>query len=167
MITMSPCLMYKQQAEEAAQLYKDIFPGSEILGISRYTEEELKDVKPEHRPGPPGLAKVVVMKINGMKFNLANGGSFFEFNHGVSYFVECKTQLEIDQIWDKILKSGGTVEQCGWIRDKFGVPWQIVPAQMEKWMTDTDAARSARVSKVIYKSVKLKIDELQRAYDGK
>lgn len=170
MLTMSPCLMFKKEAEEASRLYREVFPNSEILNTSHYTAEEMKELErlpADQRPGPAGAVKMIVMKINGMKVYLANGGPFFEFNHAVSMFVHCETQQEIDQIWDKMQKAGGTVEECGWIRDKFGVPWQIVPAILDQWLTDADPEKSGRVSRQIFRSKKLVIEELKRAAEGR
>lgn len=160
--------MFKDKAEEAARFYVSLIPNSEILSITHYTKEEieaLSDVPEEHRPGPAGKVKVVSFTLNGQRMDACNGGAFFEFNHGVSFFIPCETQKEIDHLWEKLPSNGGHVEQCGWVRDRYGMPWQIVPAQLEKWLTG-DPKKAGRVSAVLYKSTKLEIEKLEKAFAG-
>lgn len=160
--------MFKDHAEEAARFYVSLIPNSEILSVTHWTKKELEalsDLPEDHRPGPAGKVKVVSFTVNGHRMDACNGGPFFEFNHGVSFFIRCDTQKEIDHLWEKLPSNGGQVEQCGWVRDRWGMPWQIVPAQLDKWLSG-DPEKAARVSAVIYKSKKLEIAKLEKAYEG-
>lgn len=169
MMHISPFLMFDNQAEEAVQFYLSVFPNSEIVSTSHFSQDELNELErlpADQRPGPVGQVKMITMRINGILLNVGNGGSFFKFNHGVSMFVRCETQEEIDRIWNKLASDGGQIEECGWVRDKFGVPWQVTPAILDRWMQDPDPEKQARVGVQILRSKKLVIKELRQVYEG-
>ena len=127
------------QAEEAATLYTSIFPNSKIRKVARYGEGG---------PGKPGSAMTVEFELDGQPFVALNGGPMFKFTEAISFVVNCKTQQEVDAYWEK-LSAGGAEVQCGWLKDKFGLSWQVVPTVLAEMLTDRDPARSARVMKVM------------------
>ena len=149
-------LTYNNQAEEAAALYTSIFKNSKILTVSKYGDGG---------PGPKGSVMAVTFELEGQEFFALNGGPQYSFTPAISFFVSCQTQDEVDTYWDKLLE-GGLANRCGWLTDKFGLTWQIVPAVLTKMLQDKDAAKSNRVMKAMMGMVKLDIAGLQRAYDG-
>ena len=151
-----PCLWFDTQAEAAAQFYVSIFRNSRILSTSRYAEG---------MPLPAGTVLTVSFELDGKQFLALNGGPMFKLSEAFSLVVECDTQQEIDGLWEK-LSAGGQEQQCGWLKDKFGLSWQIVPAKLGEWMQSGDPARSQRVMQALMPMVKLDIAALQRAYDG-
>jgi predicted 3-demethylubiquinone-9 3-methyltransferase (glyoxalase superfamily) len=153
---IAPCLWFDRQAEEAARYYVEIFPDSAITDIARYTDLG---------PGPEGSVLTVAYRLAGQNFLALNGGPMFTFSHAISFIVYCDTQEELDHYWDR-LSAGGEVEQCGWLRDRFGVSWQVVPSRISVWMSDPDAARVRRVMEAVLKMVKLEIGVLEAAYRG-
>jgi len=153
---ITPFLWYDTQAEEAAQFYVSLFDKSEIKDITRYGESG---------PGPKGTVMSVTFRLAGQDFIALNGGPMFSFSPAVSFFVNCKTQKEIDALWDK-LSNGGEEQQCGWVKDKFGLSWQIVPDVLAKLGNDPDPIKAKRVFDAMLKMKKLDIEELKRAYDG-
>jgi predicted 3-demethylubiquinone-9 3-methyltransferase (glyoxalase superfamily) len=160
--------MFKNNAEEAVKFYVSLFDDGEILTVTRYSEEELKALErlPESdRPGPAGQIKMIEFKINKQCYLAGNGGPHFNFNDGVSFYVGCDNQEELDFIWDK-LADGGQIVECGWIIDRFGMRWQVAPAILDVMLTDSDPRKRDRVSKAIYASKKLDFKTLIDAYNG-
>ena len=159
---ITPCLWFDSQAEEAARFYVGIFPNSKIGAVSRYGEAG-KEV--HHRPA--GSVMTIAFELNGQPFTALNGGPIFKFTEAVSFQIMCDTQDEIDHFWTKLTEGGDPkAQQCGWLRDKFGLSWQVVPAILPKLMSDPDPAKSGRAMKALLGMKKLKIDELQRAAQG-
>jgi predicted 3-demethylubiquinone-9 3-methyltransferase (glyoxalase superfamily) len=153
---MSTCLWFNDQAEEAVNFYTSIFQDSEKGNITRYGEAG---------PGPAGTVLTVTFKLNGQEFIALNGGPQFSFSPAISLVVNCDTQDEIDMYWEK-LAEGGETQQCGWLVDKFGISWQIVPVSLDAMMTDPNLAKSNRVMEAVLRMDKLVIDELKQAYEG-
>jgi predicted 3-demethylubiquinone-9 3-methyltransferase (glyoxalase superfamily) len=159
---ISPCLWFDHQAEEAASFYTSIFRNSKIGRVSRYGEAG----RETHRM-PPGSVMVVAFELNGQSFTALNGGPIFKFNEAISLQVNCETQEEIDYFWEKLGAGGDEkAQQCGWLKDKYGVSWQIVPTVLPEMTSDPNPARSGRVMEAIMKMKKINIDELKRAYAG-
>lgn len=156
MTTITPFLWFDSQAEEAANFYTTLFKNSTIDSVSRYGKEG---------PGPEGTVMVITFHLDGQPFMALNGGKQFTFSPATSFMVNCDTQQEIDHFWEK-LSDGGSPQQCGWVTDKYGVTWQIVPSVMGNLMSSGDAERSARVMHAMLQMVKLDIKELQDAYAG-
>lgn len=149
-------LTYNNQAEEAANLYTSIFKNAKILSVSKYGDAG---------PGPKGSVMSVSFQLEGQEFIALNGGPPFTFSLGISLFVSCETQAEVDELWEK-LSAPGEKGQCGWTKDKFGVSWQIVPSIMFKLLNDKDAAKSQRVMAAMMGMRKLDIAALKRAHEG-
>jgi predicted 3-demethylubiquinone-9 3-methyltransferase (glyoxalase superfamily) len=150
---ITPCLWFDGQAEEAARFYVSVFRNSEISNISRFGKEGF-----EHHGQKEGTVMTVSFEINGQPFTALNGGPIFKFNESISFQVFCDTQEEIDHYWDK-LTEGGEEVMCGWLKDKFGVSWQIVPSALAELMSDP--ARADRVTKAFMKMKKLDIEILK------
>jgi predicted 3-demethylubiquinone-9 3-methyltransferase (glyoxalase superfamily) len=153
---ITPFLWFDTQAEEAAKFYTSIFPGSKILSVTRYGEAG---------PGPKGSVMTVEYELEGITFTALNGGPQFKFTEAVSFVVNCKDQKEVDHYWDK-LSAGGTPNVCGWLRDKFGLAWQVVPRALVEMLQDKDPVRSQRVMKAMMGMKKIDIAGLRAAYDG-
>jgi predicted 3-demethylubiquinone-9 3-methyltransferase (glyoxalase superfamily) len=153
---ITPFLWFDNNAEEAVNLYTTIFKNSKIGKISRYGDAG---------PGPKGQVMVMQFTIEGQDFTALNGGPHFKFTEAVSFMVNCETQAEVDHFWDKLISNGGQPSQCGWLKDKFGLSWQITPSALGKLMSDPDPAKSGRVMQAMLKMTKIDIAELQRAYD--
>ena len=151
-----PFLWFDTQAEAAMQFYTSLFEDSKIGTVSRYGEGG---------PGPAGSVMVGTFTLAGQEFMVLNGGPEYKFSPAISLFVNCDTQDEVDKLWDK-LSDGGKPNQCGWIDDKFGVTWQVVPTLLGKLMADPDPEKSGRVMQAMLKMVKLDSVVLQKAYDG-
>jgi predicted 3-demethylubiquinone-9 3-methyltransferase (glyoxalase superfamily) len=152
---ITPFLWFNDNAEQAAKFYTSIFKKSKILNIARYGEEG------ENVAGQPkGSVMTIAFEIAGQKFIALNGGPEFKFNEAVSFVVSCRTQKEIDYFW-KRLSAGGKEVHCGWLKDKYGVSWQIVPTILGKLMGDKDPAKSERVMQALLKMVKLDINGLK------
>jgi predicted 3-demethylubiquinone-9 3-methyltransferase (glyoxalase superfamily) len=158
---ITPCLWFDTKAEEAAKFYVSLIKNSKIGSITRYGEE---GAAASGRPA--GTVMTVTFQLNGQEFLALNGGPQFTFSPAVSFIVNCDTQEEIDTLWDK-LSEGGEKNVCGWLRDKYGVSWQIVPAVLGEMMQDKDAEKTERVMKAMLQMAKIDIKTLQRAYDGK
>ena len=152
---ITPFLWFDTQAEEAANYYVSIFANSRILMVARYGEAG---------PGPKGTVMTVSFEINGQQFTAINGGPQFTFTPAISLFVNCETQQEVDELWDK-LSDGGKKERCGWLKDKYGLSWQIIPSALGKLMGDKDPAKSHRVMMAMMQMDKIDIQRLQQAYD--
>jgi predicted 3-demethylubiquinone-9 3-methyltransferase (glyoxalase superfamily) len=158
---ITPCLWFDTQAEEAANFYCSIFKNSKIGKISRFPE-----AGQEVHKKPAGSVMVVPFELDGQPFTALNGGPQFKFDEAVSFQVICETQEEIDDYWSKLTADGGQEGPCGWLKDKFGLSWQVVPAAVPVMMTDPDASKSARVMNAFMKMKKLDVAALQRAYAG-
>jgi predicted 3-demethylubiquinone-9 3-methyltransferase (glyoxalase superfamily) len=154
---ITPFLWFDNQAEEAANFYVATFKNSKIDSIARY---------PEGSPGPAGRVMTVEFQLEGQNFVALNGGPIYTFTPAISLHVSCETQEEVDALWAK-LSAGGKEVQCGWVQDKYGVSWQIIPTALGEMLKDKDAARSKRVMQAMLKMVKIDIAGLKRAYDGK
>lgn len=153
---ITPFLWFDDKAEEAAAFYTSIFKNSKITGITRYGEAG---------PGPAGSVMIVTFDLDGQEFIALNGGPEFKFTEAVSFVVNCETQQEVDDLWEK-LPEGGEKRQCGWLKDKYGLSWQIVPIVLGELMQRDDPARANRVMTAMLKMGKLDIETLRRAYDG-
>jgi len=153
---ITPFLWFDDQAEEAMNFYVSVFKNSRVVDVSRYGSES---------PGTPGTVMTCTFRIEGQDFMVLNGGPEFSFTPAISFLVSCETQEEVDDLWAK-LTAGGEVVQCGWLKDKFGVSWQIVPTVLGELLDDPDPIRSGRVMKAMLQMKKLDIAQLQRAYDG-
>ena len=154
---ITPFLWFDSQAQEAAEFYVSVFPDSEILSLARYGDAG---------PGPAGSVMVVGFALRGQEFNALNGGPVCQFNPAISFVVDCETQEEVDHYWDAMTADGGQPVQCGWLTDKFGVSWQIVPRRLNELMASPDPAVAKRVTEAMLKMVKLDIAELERAAQG-
>jgi predicted 3-demethylubiquinone-9 3-methyltransferase (glyoxalase superfamily) len=153
---ITPFLWFNDNAEEAINFYVSIFEDAKILEIARYGDAG---------PGPKGSVMTIAFQLNGTKFVALNGGPHFTFNPAISFVVNCETQAEVDRYWDKLME-GGKSMQCGWLTDKYGLSWQIVPTVLLKYIQDKDPAKSNRVMQAMFKMVKLDISELTRAYNA-
>jgi len=157
---ITPCLWFDSQAEEAARYYTGIFPNSRIVGISRYGKAGY-----EVHKRPAGSVLTVEFELNGQPFTALNGGPAFKFNEAISLQVFCDTQEELDQYWTKLTAGGDqSAQQCGWLKDKFGLSWQVAPTVLSSWMQNPDTSRTDRVMEVLMRMKKLDIAELSRAY---
>ena len=148
-------LWYATQAEEAAQFYASIFPDSKVDAVTPLWSETPS--------GPPGSVKVVDFTLLGQRFQAITAGPHHEFNDAISLVVLCDDQAEIDRYWSRLLAGGGREQACGWLIDRYGLRWQIVPARFDEWMSDTDTARAKRVSDAMMTMVKLDIAALEKA----
>jgi predicted 3-demethylubiquinone-9 3-methyltransferase (glyoxalase superfamily) len=156
-----PCLWFDDRAEDAAEFYIGIFPNSKIVNISRYGEAGKEIGKPS------GSVLTVSFELNGQTFTTLNGGPAFKFNEAISFQVDCEDQDEVDYFWEKLSMGGDpAAQQCGWLKDKYGVSWQIVPSVMIEMLNDADAEKSQRAMTAMMKMKKLNIDELKQAYAG-
>jgi len=153
-----PFLWYAKEAEEAARFYASIFPDSRV--------DQVTALQSESPSGPPGSVKVVSFTLLGQPFRAMTAGQHDDFNDAISMMVSCNDQAELDRYWNALLKDGGKPQACGWLNDRFGLRWQIVPAALEEMMGDKDLARSKRVSDAMMKMVKLDIAALEKAYRG-
>lgn len=154
---ITPFLWFDGKAEEAANFYTSIFKNSKLGQIRRYGDAG---------PGPKGSVLTASFAIEGQEFVALNGGPQFTFTPAISFFVSCETQEEVDEFWDK-LSEGGKKNRCGWLQDKFGVSWQIVPTALGKLLGDPDPEKSSRVMRAMLQMEKLDIRGLQEAYEGK
>lgn len=155
-----PCLWFDTQAEEAAKFYVSVFKNAKIGKVSRYGKEGH-----EIHGKEAGSVMAVAFEIEGQKFVALNGGPHFKFNEAVSFQVHCESQEEVDYFWSK-LTEGGEEGPCGWLKDKYGLSWQVVPTVLPEMMTDPDPAKSERVMKAFLQMKKFDIAELKRAYAG-
>jgi predicted 3-demethylubiquinone-9 3-methyltransferase (glyoxalase superfamily) len=159
---ITPFLWFDQNAEEAVTFYTSIFKNSRIISISRYGEEgyEIHHMK-------AGTVMTAEFEIEGQKFNAINGGSVFKFNEAISFKIDCQSQEEVDYYWNKLSEGGdANAQQCGWLKDKFGLSWQVVPTILGKLLSDPDPIKSQRVMHVMLQMKKLDIAKLQQAYQG-
>jgi predicted 3-demethylubiquinone-9 3-methyltransferase (glyoxalase superfamily) len=153
---IAPFLWFNQNAEEAMKFYISIFKDSKVLNIARYGEAG---------PGAKGTVMTATFQLNGQQFVALNGGPHFKFTEAISFVVNCGTQEEVDEFWEK-LSEGGEKSQCGWLKDKYGLSWQIVPTVLAELLQDKDAEKSNRVMKAMLQMDKLDIKTLKQAYEG-
>jgi len=158
---ITPFLWFDTQAEEAASFYVSIFENSRIKGLARYDGEAAQAAG-----RPKGSVMTVQLELDGQEFVALNGGPVFKFTEAISFVVNCETQAEIDHFWRK-LSAGGQEVQCGWLKDRFGVSWQVVPTCLGEMLQDKDPEKPKRVMAAIMKMKKLDIDGLRRAYEGR
>ena len=154
---ITPFLWFDNQAEEAANFYVSIFKNSKIVTVTRYGEAG---------PGPEGSAMTVVFQLDGQEFIALNGGPQFKFTEAISFAVYCKTQQEVDEFWEK-LSAGGEEGPCGWLKDKYGVSWQIIPTALGQMLQDKDPQKSRNVMQAMLQMTKIDIATLRRAYEQK
>ncbi len=153
---ITPCLWFDTQGEEAARFYTSVFPNSRILDVAYYGEAG---------PREAGSVMTVEFELDGQKFLALNGGPQFTFSEAISFQVHCETQEEVDRFWSA-LSEGGEEGPCGWLKDRFGLSWQIVPQRLGELLGDSDAAKSQRVMSAMLEMKKIQIDELERAAEG-
>ena len=153
-----PFLWYSEHAEEAARFYSELIPGSSVQRVT--------SMPADSPSGPAGSVKVVEFTLAGREFTAMTAGPLDPFNHSVSFVINCETQAEIDTYWDGLLAGGGTPEQCGWLRDRYGLCWQIVPTVMAEMMASPDRAASRRAADAMMKMVKFDIAQLEAAFRG-
>ena len=158
---ITPCLWFDNQAEEAAKFYVSLFNNSAIGAITRYGREGF-----EVHGRPEGSVLTVSFRIESQEFTALNGGPHFKFSEAISFVVRCETQAEVDRYWDKLGEGGDErARQCGWLKDKYGVSWQIVPAALFEMMSGTDSIKSERVMRAVLQMKKLDVAALRRAYE--
>jgi predicted 3-demethylubiquinone-9 3-methyltransferase (glyoxalase superfamily) len=155
MSRFTPCIGFDTQAGEAAEFYVSVFKNSRIKQITYYGE---------HGPMPQGTVLTASFEIDGQEFLALNGGPYFKLTEGVSFIVNCDSQAEIDEYWAKLTADGGQAVQCGWLKDKFGLSWQINPRKIDEWLKDP--VRAERVMAEVMKMVKIDMATLERAYNG-
>jgi predicted 3-demethylubiquinone-9 3-methyltransferase (glyoxalase superfamily) len=159
---ITPCLWFDDQAEEAAKFYTAIFNNSKITSITRYGA-----AGHEVHGRPAGTVMTVAFELDGHPFTALNGGPMFKFNESISLQVSCETQEEVDYYWEKLSEGGDrNAQQCGWLKDKYGASWQVVPNVLREMLADPDSEKSERVMKSMLQMKKIDIEELKRAYDG-
>jgi predicted 3-demethylubiquinone-9 3-methyltransferase (glyoxalase superfamily) len=156
---ITPFLWFDKEAEEAAKFYVSIFKKSKILSVGRYGDEGSQATGQ-----PQGTVMSVTFQLEGQEFMALNGGPVFKFTPAISFFINCEDQKEIDHFWED-LSEGGEIVQCGWLKDRYGVSWQVVPTILGKLLQDKDPKKSERVMNAMLKMKKLNIKELQDAYD--
>lgn len=156
---ISPFLWFEDNAEEAVNFYVSVFKNAKITRTQKFSDDV---------PGPKGQVMTIAFELEGQEFTALNGGSVegFKFSPAISFVVDCKDQNEVDYYWDK-LSSDPASEQCGWLKDKFGLSWQIVPSDLGKYLNGPDAEGSARATQAMLKMKKLDVAELKKAYEGK
>src|SRR5689334_24441012 len=159
---ITPCLWFDSEAEDAAKFYCSIFENSKIEQVSRYV-----DAGQEIHGKKAGTVMVVAFNLEGQKFVALNGGPQFKFDEAVSFQISCRTQKEVDYFWSKLTAEGGKEGPCGWLKDKFGLSWQVVPTSLIDMMLDKDASKVARVTNAFLKMKKFDIEALKCAFDGK
>ena len=158
-----PCLWFDTQAEEAARFYVSVFPDSKIGQITRYGK-----AGQEVHGRPEGSVLTVALELAGQTFTALNGGPIFKFNEAVSFQIMCETQAEVDHYWNKLSAGGDpAAQQCGWLKDRFGLSWQVVPTAMMRMLGDPDTVKSQRAMAAMMQMKKLDIAALQRAFDGR
>ena len=155
---ITPFLWYAKEAEEAAAFYTSIFPNSRVRRVTA--------MQSESPSGPPGSVKVVEFELFGQPFTAMSAGPHDPFNHAISFSVECDDQAELDRYWNALLQGGGKTEACGWLKDRYGVSWQIVPKVLGEMMASTDRAKAKRATDAMLKMVKIDIAALKAAFGG-
>lgn len=153
---LTTCLWFDNQAEDALTFYRSVFPRAKVGRILRYSKAG---------PGHEGSVLTATLEIDNMEFTLLNGGPHFRFNEAVSFVINCESQQAVDYYWDRLLE-GGEPQQCGWLKDKFGVSWQVVPVALIEMLDDPDPDKSRRVTEAMLRMVKLDLGVLQQAYSA-
>jgi predicted 3-demethylubiquinone-9 3-methyltransferase (glyoxalase superfamily) len=151
-------LWFDHEAEEAANLYTSIFKDSKILNVARYGDAG---------PGPKGTAMTVNFQLEGQEYIALNGGPMYKFTEAISLLVDCETQEEVDRLWNKLTADGGEESMCGWLKDRFGLSWQIIPTALFRLMSDPDPEKSRRVMEAMLQMKKIDVPTLERAHAGK
>lgn len=154
---ITPFLWFDEEAEEAMSFYTSVFEDSKVIGVSRWGEAG---------PGEPGTVMIATFEIEGQRFTALNGGPRFKFNEAISFEIDCETQEEVDYLWESLTAGGGEPGMCGWLKDKYGLSWQVVPRILGELMTDEDREKAKRVTEAMLSMRKIDIAELQRAYEG-
>jgi predicted 3-demethylubiquinone-9 3-methyltransferase (glyoxalase superfamily) len=154
---ITPFLWFDNEAEEAMNFYTSVFENSKTIGVSRYGEAG---------PGEAGTVMIATFELEGLRFTALNGGPRFKFTEAISFEVDCETQDEVDYLWESLTAGGGEESMCGWLRDKYGLSWQIVPRILGELMGDDDREKVKRVTEAMLSMRKIEIAELQRAYEG-
>ena len=155
MFKITPFLWFDNNAEEAMNFYISIFKNSKVMSVTRYGEEG---------PGPQGTVMTATFQLDGQEFFALNGGPEFTFTEAISFFVNCETQQEVDDLWER-LSEGGETSQCGWLKDKYGLSWQIIPSALGELLQDKDAEKSKRVMQAMLQMGKIDIKALKKAYE--
>lgn len=159
---IAPCLWFDDQAQAAAEFYTSIFKNSKIMSVTRYG-----DAGREIHGRAAGSVMTVEFELGGQHFTALNGGPMFQFSEAISFQIKCETQEEVDYFWDKLTADGDdTAQQCGWLKDRYGVSWQVVPIVLFEMLGDGTSAKSQRAMEAMLQMKKLDIDTLKRAYDG-
>ncbi|HEX5809990.1 MAG TPA: VOC family protein [Anaerolineales bacterium] len=148
---ITPFLWFDNQAEEAMNFYMSIFKNSRVHSVT---------------PGPNGIAQSVTFELEGQQFMALNAGPQFKFNEAISFFVDCKTQEEVDELWAKLTADGGEESRCGWLKDKYGLSWQIIPSALGGMLSDPDPAKSQRALQAMLQMQKIDIEGIRKAYEG-
>ena len=148
---ITPFLWFDTQAEEAMNFYVSIFKNSKVLGVT---------------PGPDGRAMSVNFELDGQEFIGLNAGPQFEFNESISFLVDCQTQAEVDELWEKLTADGGEESRCGWLKDKYGLSWQIIPRALGEMLSDPDREKAGRAMQAMLQMNKIDIEEMRRAFEG-
>ena len=151
-----PFLWFDDKAEEAANFYVSLFKNSKIVTVTRYGDAG---------PGPKGKAMSVIFQLDGDEFYALNGGPMFKFTEAISLFINCETQEEVDRLW-KNLSEGGSESRCGWLKDRYGLSWQVIPTALGKYLQDKDPVKSKRVMEAMLQMGKIDIKKLTQAYEG-
>jgi predicted 3-demethylubiquinone-9 3-methyltransferase (glyoxalase superfamily) len=154
---ITPFLWFDDKAEEAMTFYTSIFKNSKVVSVSRYGDAG---------PGPKGSVMSATFELEGQRFMALNGGPLFSFTPAISFFVNCQTQAEVDDLWEK-LSAGGKEDRCGWLKDKYGLSWQIIPSDLGEMLQDKDPEKSKRVMQAMLQMSKIDIEGLRRAHAGK
>jgi predicted 3-demethylubiquinone-9 3-methyltransferase (glyoxalase superfamily) len=152
---ITPFLWFDGKAEEAMNFYVSVFKNSKVVSVTRYGEAG---------PGPKGTVMSAIFQLDGQEFFALNGGPQFTFSPAISFFVNCETQQDVDELWEK-LSEGGEKSRCGWLKDKFGLSWQVIPSVLGKMLSDQDAGKSSSVMKAMMQMDKIDIKGLKQAYD--
>jgi predicted 3-demethylubiquinone-9 3-methyltransferase (glyoxalase superfamily) len=153
---ITPFLWFDGKAEEAMNFYVSIFKNSKVVRVTRYGDAG---------PGPKGAVMSATFQLEGQEFYALNGGPQYTFTPAISFFVSCETQRDVDELWER-LSAGGATDRCGWLRDKYGLSWQIIPTALGRMLQDQDPAKSARVMRAMLQMDKIDLKGLQAAYDG-
>ena len=154
---ITPCLWFDTQGEEAATFYTSVFKNSRIISVARYGEAG---------PREAGTVMTVVFELDGQQFTALNGGPEFAFNEAISFQIDCQSQEEVDEYWERLSADGGQEGPCGWVKDKYGVSWQVVPQELERLLADEDTGRAQRAMAAMLKMGKIDIAEVRRAADA-
>jgi predicted 3-demethylubiquinone-9 3-methyltransferase (glyoxalase superfamily) len=155
---IAPMLWYDGRAEEAANFYVGVFPNSSITKIARCGDSG---------PGPKGSVLVASFELDGQPFTALNGGPRFKFTEAISLVVHCRDQREVDRYWDTLLEGGGQAQACGWLKDRYGLSWQIVPSEVMEMIADDDIEKAERARNAVWQMIKLDLGAVRRAYDGR